>query len=56
MAKDRGITIAVNTDAHSIAELDFMPAGLNQARRAWLEPNDVLNTRPLKTLIKLLRR
>jgi DNA polymerase (family 10) len=56
MAKGEGIKIAVNTDAHSVAELGFMSAGLNQARRAWLEPKDVLNTFPLSVLIRLLRR
>jgi DNA polymerase (family X) len=56
LAKDAGIMIAVNTDAHSIDELDFITAGINQARRAWLKPADVLNTRPLKQLQRLLRR
>lgn len=56
MAKERGIKIAINTDAHSTSELDFMIAGINQARRAWIEPTDVLNTLPLARLIKVLRR
>jgi DNA polymerase (family 10) len=56
LAKDAGIRIAVNTDAHSIGELDFITAGINQARRAWLEPADVLNTYPLKRMLELLRR
>ena len=56
LAKDRGIKIAINTDAHSTAELDFISAGLNQARRAWLEPSDVLNALPWTKLKKLLRR
>ena len=56
MAKDAGVRIAVNTDAHSIAELDFMPAGINQARRGWLEPMDVLNALPLAKLRKALKR
>jgi DNA polymerase (family X) len=56
LAKEAGIKIAVNTDAHSIRELDFISAGINQARRAWLEPTDVVNTRPLKSLLRLLRR
>jgi DNA polymerase (family 10) len=55
-AKDAGITIAVNTDAHSIGELDFISAGINQARRAWLSAADVLNTRPLAQMLALLRR
>jgi DNA polymerase (family X) len=56
MAKDAGIKIAVNTDAHSVAELGFISAGLHQARRGWLEPKDVLNTFLLHVLIRLLRR
>lgn len=54
MAKERGIKIAINTDAHSIKELDYISAGIHQARRAWLEPSDVLNTLPLPELKKLL--
>lgn len=56
MAKEAGIKIAINTDAHSLAELDFMSAGINQARRAWLEPKDVLNSFSLARLKKLLMR
>jgi DNA polymerase (family 10) len=50
------VQIAVNTDAHSISELDFITAGINQARRGWLEATDVLNTLSVKTLLKRLRR
>lgn len=56
MAKDAGIKIAINTDAHSTGELNFITAGINQARRAWLERADVLNTYPLAKLIGLLKR
>lgn len=56
MAKDRGIKIAINTDAHSTQELDFVAAGINQARRGWLEARDVLNTLPLKKLLAAFRR
>ena len=49
MAKDAGIMIAVDTDAHSIRELDFISAGIYEARRAWLEASDVLNTSPLNS-------
>ena len=38
-----GLTIAVNTDAHSTHELDFMRCGIDQARRAGLSAKDVLN-------------
>ena len=56
LAKQAGIKIAINTDAHSIRELDFISAGIHQARRAWLEPADVLNTYPLTQLKKFLKR
>jgi DNA polymerase (family 10) len=56
LAKDHGVKIVVNTDAHSIAELDFMRAGINQARRSWLESKDVLNTLPLSKLLKMMKR
>jgi DNA polymerase (family X) len=56
LAKDLGVKIAVSTDAHSVAELDFMRFGIGQARRGWLEADDVLNTRPLSGLKKLLQR
>jgi DNA polymerase (family 10) len=55
-AKEMGIKIALATDAHSIGDLDFMRFGANQARRGWLEPEDVLNTRSLKELKKLLNK
>ncbi|MDB5338000.1 MAG: polymerase family [Planctomycetaceae bacterium] len=56
LAKDLGLKIAINTDAHSIRELDFMPFGINQARRAWLARDDVLNALPVARLKRALRR
>jgi DNA polymerase (family 10) len=56
MAKDMGLKLAISTDAHSIANLDFIRYGVDQARRGWLEPDDVINTKSLKDLKKLLKR
>jgi DNA polymerase (family 10) len=56
MAKEMGLKVAVSTDAHSIADLNFIHYGIGQARRGWLEPDDVINTRKLKDLKKLLKR
>jgi DNA polymerase (family 10) len=53
-AKDRGIPIVINTDAHSIAGFDVMQYGVFQARRAGLEANDVANTQTLKEFQKRL--
>jgi DNA polymerase (family 10) len=55
-AKELGVRIAISTDAHSIAALDYMRFGIDQARRGWLEPDDVINTRSLAELNSLLRR
>jgi DNA polymerase (family 10) len=55
-AKALGVKIAISTDAHSVSGLDCMRFGVDQARRAWLEPSDVVNTRPLSELRKILKR
>ena len=46
LAKSLGCKIIVDTDAHAIAELDYMLDGIVQLRRAWLTAADVLNTAP----------
>jgi len=55
MAKDAGVRVAISTDAHSTADLGLMRFGIDQARRGWLEPADVINTRGLKDLKRLLK-
>jgi DNA polymerase (family 10) len=54
--KELGIPIVISTDAHTIAHLEFMRFGVSVARRAWLTPEDILNTRPLKELLTWLER
>ena len=56
MAKEMGVKVAISTDAHRIDDLAFMRFGVGQARRGWLEPEDVLNTRSWPELKKLLKR
>jgi DNA polymerase (family 10) len=56
MAKEMGLRVPISTDAHSIDNLQFIKYGIYQARRGWLEPQDVLNTRPWEELGRLLRR
>jgi len=56
LAKDIGVKLVASTDAHSTAELGFMRFAVDQARRGWLEPADVINTRDLAGLRRLLRR
>jgi len=56
MAKDMGVKVVLSTDAHRLNDLDFMRFGVGQARRGWLEADDVINTRSLRELRKLLKR
>jgi DNA polymerase (family X) len=56
MAKEKGLKVALSTDAHTTTGLEAIRFGIDQARRGWLEPDDVLNTRSLRELRKLLRR
>jgi DNA polymerase (family 10) len=55
LAKEIGVRVAISTDAHRTEDLRLIRYGIDQARRGWLEPADVVNTRPLKQLLKLLR-
>lgn len=50
MAKDAGVLLAVNTDAHAIRQLAHRHSGLNVARRGWLTKTDVINTYTLEEL------
>jgi DNA polymerase (family 10) len=53
-AKDLGIPISINTDAHSAADLDMLHFGVATARRAWLSAEDVINTWPTEKLLDWL--
>jgi DNA polymerase (family 10) len=55
-ARDRGVKLVISTDAHSTLELRNQQWGVLTARRAWLEPDDVLNTRDVDAMRRLLRR
>jgi DNA polymerase (family 10) len=44
-AKELGVTIAINPDAHTVAELDLARTSLPVARKGWLEKADVFNTK-----------
>lgn len=53
MAKDMGVKIAISTDSHNIGNFNNMQYGIGQARRGWLEADDVVNTRNIKEFKKL---
>jgi DNA polymerase (family 10) len=56
IAREEGVLVSINSDAHSTYDLANLRYGVGQARRGWLEKRHVLNTRPLESLRKLLKR
>ncbi len=55
LARDAGVTIVLNTDAHGVDTLDNIAYAVATARRAWLSADDVANTRGWREFKKLLR-
>jgi len=55
MAKEKGVQLAIETDAHSVDGLATMDLGVAVARRGWLEEKDIVNTLPLDKLLKRLK-
>jgi DNA polymerase (family X) len=56
LARQRGVKLVISSDAHSQRGLAVVRWGVQVARRAWLEPGDVLNTQPLAEFRNALRR
>lgn len=54
-AKELGIPLSINTDAHSAADMDLVSFGVATARRGWIEPRDVINTWGKGKLLEWLR-
>ncbi|MDH3457482.1 MAG: PHP domain-containing protein, partial [Gemmatimonadota bacterium] len=55
-AKELGLRVVISTDAHRVGDLDLMRYGVDQARRAWLTKDDVVNTSSLKRLLETLQK
>jgi len=53
-ARELGVKLAIETDAHDVSHLDFMRFGIGMARRAWCEPQHILNTLPLADVLTAL--
>ena len=56
MAREAGVKLVINTDAHRCEELAFLRHGVDQARRGWCERRDIANTLRLEAFRKTLRR
>jgi DNA polymerase (family 10) len=56
MAREKGVKVVINTDAHHTTHFEKLKYGILQARRAWLTKDDVLNTLPADKLVSKLKR
>ncbi len=56
MAQERGVKLAIDTDAHTHYQLRYMEFGVGTARRGWVEKQNVINTLALNDLLAFLRR
>src|SRR5271157_361886 len=56
MAKQQGVMVAINPDAHSTAGLEDLFYGIGAARKGWQEKGDILNTRTVKEVKKIFER
>jgi DNA polymerase (family 10) len=54
-AKSKGVKCTINCDAHRREHAGFLRLGAHIARKGWLEKSDVINTLPLKELMKALK-
>jgi DNA polymerase (family 10) len=54
-ARELGIPLSINTDAHSESDLEMLPFGVAVARRAWLTKEDVINCWPAARLLAWLK-
>lgn len=50
------VLISIASDAHGISSFEFLSGGILQARRGWLSKDQVLNTRSLREILRLLRK
>ena len=55
-ARDAGVMFAIDSDAHSTANLGYLPYGVGQAQRGWLTAEHVINSWPLARLQEFLRK
>lgn len=55
-AREAGLKVAIDSDGHRVAALDYIELGVGQARRAWLTKDDVLNTRTWKQIEQLRKK
>lgn len=56
MAQEKGVPVAINTDAHAAEQLEVMAIGVRHAQKAWLKKDNVVNTWPLEKLRAFIKK
>ena len=54
-AVETGVKLAIDSDAHSASHFQYLEYGIAQARRGWAEKKDIINTKDLEDMLKLLK-
>lgn len=54
-AKQAGVKMVINTDAHQVDQLRLIKFGISQARRGWAEKEDIINAWPVEELLKMVK-
>jgi DNA polymerase (family 10) len=55
-AKEMGVKMVINTDAHHVDQMRFIELGIAQARRGWAEKEDIINCWPLEKMLRFLKK
>jgi DNA polymerase (family 10) len=55
-AKEMGVKMVINTDAHYVDEMRYIKYGIAQAKRGWAEKEDIINCWPLEKMLKFLKK
>jgi DNA polymerase (family X) len=55
-AKEAGVKVLIDTDAHHTSHMEKIRYGVLQARRAWLTKDDVVNTLPAAEFVQMIKK
>ena len=55
-AKEEGVKMIINTDAHQRDQLRYIEFGIAQARRGWAEVKDIVNCWPLSKMLEFFNK
>ncbi len=56
MARETGVKMVIDTDAHSVYEMSYLEYGIAQARRGWASKEDIINAWPIEKMLGFLKK